>query len=120
MERHLVKASTVYFFSYLFVGDGGDTPKIERCSLTGEDRKHVVSQGILYPVSIAIDVHQDMIVWVDDMRDTVEIAKFDGTERKIIRRMSGSVFSDVAVFKVRNTIDETCSMKTTRLNFITY
>lgn len=95
----------MYFFScefsrYLFVGDGGKTPKILRCGLTGDNCRSAISQGILNPVSIAVDVDDRTLVWVDDARDTLEVAAYDGTERRVILSRSPSTFLDVAVFKV--------------------
>lgn len=89
-------------YRYLFIGDGGPTPKIQRMSLSGKNRRNLVSQGILNPISIAVDLDTSMIFWVDEARHTLETANYDGGERRIIRRAMGSVLLDVFVYRVGN------------------
>ncbi|WAR22307.1 LRP4-like protein [Mya arenaria] len=67
---------------YLFWSDAGSTPKIERSTLTGSDRKVIVSTGILYPTAIDVDIANSKIFWTDASRDTVEMASFTGSGRK--------------------------------------
>ncbi|WAR22304.1 LRP4-like protein [Mya arenaria] len=85
--------------SYLFWSDAGSTPKIERSTLTGTDRKVIVSTGILYPTAIDVDIANSKLYWTDESRDTVEMANYDGSERKTIRRLSHFNFYDIALFQ---------------------
>ncbi|XP_052245795.1 low-density lipoprotein receptor-related protein 5-like [Dreissena polymorpha] len=86
---------------YLFWSDVGSLPKIERSSLTGSDRKTIVSQGIVYPIALDVDIALSKLYWVDSERDTVERSNLDGTERTTIRRLISSTFFDIAVFALQ-------------------
>ena len=58
----------------------------------------MISQGILSPTAVAIS--GQLIVWTDERRDTVEAAALDGTGRRVLRRISHSMFIDIALFQV--------------------
>lgn len=90
-------------FRNLFWSDISKYPKIERASLTGENRETIISTGLLFPLAIDVDVTgtDRRIYWVDTARDTVESANLTGGERRIIRRMSHTEFYDLALFRVR-------------------
>lgn len=85
---------------FLYWSDVGSTVKIERASLSGNNRETIISTGLAFPTSIDIDYAANKLVWVDASRDTVETANLDGTVRRVIRRMSHAEFYDVAVFRV--------------------
>lgn len=87
--------------SFLFVCDGGPTPSILRMTLSGRGRRSVVPKGLIYPLSIAVDIDNERIFWVDAIKYTVEMASYDGLERRIVLRYSNSFLFDVAVYKVR-------------------
>ncbi|XP_053381661.1 low-density lipoprotein receptor-related protein 4-like [Mercenaria mercenaria] len=84
---------------YLFWSDVGSTQKIERATLSGDDRRAIISTGLAFPTSIDVDYSSQKIVWVDSNRDSIETANFDGTGRMVIRRLSHHEFYDVAVFR---------------------
>ena len=96
------KKKTFLFFSFIFWSDISQHPKIERSSLTGDKRKTIVSTGLLFPLSIKVDVSGShrRIYWVDKDRETVESANLTGGDRKIIKRMLNTEFYDLALFKV--------------------
>lgn len=77
-------------------------PKIERASLTGEDRQAIISSGLLFPICIDVDVSgpDRRIYWADTIRDTVESASLEGDDRRIIKRISNTEFFDMALFRV--------------------
>ncbi|WAQ97934.1 LRP6-like protein [Mya arenaria] len=83
----------------LFWGDGSSSPKIERSSLDGGNRRTIVSQGIIFPTAMTVDVDNEQLIWLDLTRDTVEMAAQDGTARRILRRLSHIYLSHVDVFK---------------------
>lgn len=87
-------------FSYLFWGDGGSVPKIERSTLIGENRRTLITQGILHPFAITVDASRSRIFWVDAYRDTVESADLYGLQRKVITRYSHTQFYDITIYKV--------------------
>ena len=88
----------------MFWSDIGDESngryRIERATLVGGDRRTIVSQGLLYPISIDIDISESRIIWVDSSRDTLESSDFEGKNRKVIRRLSGFEFLDLSIYKV--------------------
>ena len=89
------------YFRYLFWSDIGSSVKIERSSLSGTDRRTIIYNGLLQPLSIDVDLKTSSIVWVDAITDTIETANFDGTNRQIIRRVSSSNYFDGFIFHVR-------------------
>jgi hypothetical protein len=84
----------------MFWSDIGRNVKIVRASLSGTDQEAIITTGLVFPISIAIDQDDSRLVWVDASRDTLETSDFNGTSRRVIRRLSHTEFYDVAVFKV--------------------
>lgn len=84
---------------YLFWSDIGSSVKIERSTLTGQDRKTIISTGLVKPHSIDIDRTSNTIVWVDAGRHTIELANYEGLERRLIQRRSHTQFYDIALFR---------------------
>ena len=68
----------------MFWSDWGNKAKIERAALDGSDRVVIVNTSITWPNGLAIDYELSNIYWCDAKRDTIEMARFDGTNRKII------------------------------------
>ena len=87
-------------FSYLFWSNIGSSTKIERSTLSGANRQSIIYQGLGMPLGIAVDQSEPRIYWVDYIRDTIESADFDGRNRNILRRISHSMFYDIALYKV--------------------
>ncbi|KAK3592176.1 hypothetical protein CHS0354_013640, partial [Potamilus streckersoni] len=83
----------------LFWTDIGQTVKIGRSSLSGDDHKVLISSGLLLPYSIVADVREKKIFWIDDGRDTIESALYDGTGRTLIRRLSHATLLDIDIFQ---------------------
>ncbi|KAL3858577.1 hypothetical protein ACJMK2_008853 [Sinanodonta woodiana] len=84
---------------FLFWTDIGQTVNIWQSSMLGDEMKVLISSGLIAPYSIVADVHEQKIFWIDDGKDTIESAQYDGTGRKIIRRISHAVLFDIEVFK---------------------
>jgi hypothetical protein len=85
----------------MFWSDIGRNVKIVRASLSGTDMEAIITSGLVFPISIAIDQEDSRLVWVDWSRDTLETSDFNGDSRRVISRLSHTEFYDVAVFKVR-------------------
>lgn len=96
-----------FYFSprFLFWTDTGIQPKIERSLLDGSKRKVLVWSGILYPVSIAVDVHSSTIYFTDSARETVESCDLEGNARRILFYETNSVFYGIETFKVRSCLN---------------
>ena len=86
---------------FIFWTEISKYPKIERATLTGNNREAIVSSGLLFPICIDVDVtgSNRRIYWADTSRDTVESANLTGGERRIIKRMSHTEFYDIALFR---------------------
>ncbi|KAK3581778.1 hypothetical protein CHS0354_017217 [Potamilus streckersoni] len=83
---------------FLFWTDIGQTAYIWQSSMSGDEMKVLISSGLVAPYSIVADVRDEKIFWIDDGRDTVESAQYDGTGRKIIRRIAHAILVDIEVF----------------------
>ena len=95
---------TTRVFSFIFWSDVSAYPKIERASLSGENRKVIISTGVLLPTAIDVDISDVFvrrIYWVDADRFTIETADLEGGDRRIVKRISHTQFYDIAVFRVK-------------------
>lgn len=72
----------------MFFSDNGHNPRIERASLDGQDRVVIVYRGILRVVSLTVDTDNDKLYWADHNRQTLEGCDYDGSNRRVIRRMN--------------------------------
>ncbi|KAL3870991.1 hypothetical protein ACJMK2_039016, partial [Sinanodonta woodiana] len=70
----------------LFWSDCGRVPKIEISSLSGRNRKCLVSSNLVNPLSLAADYGTRRIYWVDAGRYTLESTTYEGKERQILIR----------------------------------
>nr|QQK84939.1 vitellogenin receptor [Chrysoperla nipponensis] len=64
--------------------DWGETPEIARASMDGENDISFVSNNILWPNGLTIDVPNNRLYWIDAKKNTIESIKLDGTDRRII------------------------------------
>ena len=75
-------------FRYLFWTDWGNRAKIERSSLSGSNRKTLVSSSIKWPNDLAVDHNSGRIFWIDAYLDVIESVTLDGTMRRKIFELS--------------------------------
>ncbi|XP_058118481.1 low-density lipoprotein receptor-related protein 6 [Anopheles ziemanni] len=70
---------------WMFWSDwGAKEPKIERASLDGTERVLIVSQNLIWPNGISLDVGARKIYWCDAKADTIEVVNMDGSGRNTI------------------------------------
>ncbi|XP_060737619.1 very low-density lipoprotein receptor-like [Tachysurus vachellii] len=74
---------------FLFWADAGDSPKIERSGLNGQNRKILVTAIIQNPVSITLDVPRGLLYWADSDLNTVSRVAYDGLHRKTVVESNG-------------------------------
>ena len=86
----------------MFFSDNGPNPRIEKASLDGQDREVIVYSGLSRVFSLSVDILNDKLYWVDKTRHTVEVSNYDGTNRRVIRRMNGVQLTDLFFHQVRS------------------
>ncbi|XP_033728453.1 low-density lipoprotein receptor-related protein 4-like isoform X2 [Pecten maximus] len=80
-----------------WVSSAYEDGKMERSNLYGEERQVIISSSIGFVDDMTLDMTDELLYWVDSHRMTVESAKYDGTERRVIRRLVGTEFTSIAV-----------------------
>lgn len=84
----------------MFFSDYGQNSRIERASFDGQDRVVIVYRGILRVVSLTVDTDNDKLYWADHNRQTLEGCDYDGSNRRVIRRMNTVSMTGVAYHQV--------------------
>ena len=74
----------------MFWTDRGTKKKIERASLNGDQRVAIVTKSLYYPNGMELDRGNKRIFWVDAGYGTVESVDYNGKNRKMLYRLSGS------------------------------
>lgn len=69
--------------------DWGANPKIERASLSGNQRLAIVTTDLFWPNGIDLDKGNKRIFWVDAGYDRVESVDYDGNSRKLLFELNG-------------------------------
>ena len=64
--------------------DVGISPKIEKASLSGNQRVTIVTTHLYLPKSIELDKGNRRIFWVDALSGRVETVDYNGNNRKIL------------------------------------
>nr|XP_022325441.1 low-density lipoprotein receptor-related protein 6-like isoform X3 [Crassostrea virginica] len=86
----------------MFFSDNGPTPRIEKAYLDGQDREVIVYAGLSRVLSLSVDVQNNILYWVDNMRHTIEASNYDGSNRRVIRRINGIQFTGLFYFQKEN------------------
>lgn len=73
----------------MFWTDWGSYPKIERATLSGNQRLAIVTTNIHQPNGIDLDKGNKRIFWVDAGLDSVESVDYNGGNRKLLFQQSG-------------------------------
>ncbi|XP_034246865.1 LOW QUALITY PROTEIN: low-density lipoprotein receptor-related protein 4 [Thrips palmi] len=68
----------------VFWTDWGPKPKLERCEMNGQNRRAIVTQGVVWPNGLALDYDTNRIFWADAMHHVIESADLDGKNRKVV------------------------------------
>ena len=70
----------------------GSSPRIERASLSGANRKILVIRNVKWPISLALDIPSSRVYWSDPKTSTLESIKIDGSDRRLIKRFNFGIF----------------------------
>ena len=69
--------------------DWGSTPKLEKATLSGNQRVAIVTSNLQWPNGIELDRGNKRIFWVDGAVDRVESVDYHGNNRKLLRTITG-------------------------------
>ncbi|PFX23099.1 Low-density lipoprotein receptor-related protein 6 [Stylophora pistillata] len=73
----------------MFWTDWGLYPKIERATLSGNQRTSIVTTNLYHPNGLDLDKGNRRIFWVDAGLDRVESIDYNGGNRKLLFQLSG-------------------------------
>ncbi|XP_048874532.1 low-density lipoprotein receptor-related protein 2 isoform X14 [Brienomyrus brachyistius] len=88
----------------MFWSEFGAAPQIERSAMDGSERKVVVSSGVSWPGSMAVDMLGERIYWTDEKLKCIGSATLDGENMKILQLtetpspFSMGVFNEVMIW----------------------
>lgn len=68
----------------VFWTDWGPKPKIERVEMNGQNRRAIITQGVVWPNGLALDYDTNRIFWADAMYHVIESADLDGGNRRVV------------------------------------
>ncbi|KAL3891004.1 hypothetical protein ACJMK2_003269 [Sinanodonta woodiana] len=83
----------------LFWSDIGTFTKIEVSSLSGRNRKSLISSSLMHPYSMAADYATRRLYFIDSGRQTVETVTYEGRDRNVLFKRRYSKLFDIAVYK---------------------
>ena len=81
----------------MFWTDWGQTAKIERAFLDGEERRTVHDVGLSQPNGITIDYDAGKIYWTDSGLDKIEYSNYDGSARTILEALDDGILHPFAL-----------------------
>lgn len=91
---------TFFITRLMFFSDNGPNPRIEKASLDGEDRVTIVYKGLSRVLSLTVDTANKKLYWADVQRHTIEGSSYDGSNRRVIRRLNLWSVTGVAYHQV--------------------
>lgn len=71
-------------FRKMYWSDWGSSPKIEQASMDGSERTVLVSSGLVWVNSLALDFENRLLYWCDASLDQIERVDFQGNNRVLI------------------------------------
>lgn len=80
-------------FRYLFFSDWGTPARIGRANMDGSNVVILVQgQNLEWPNGLSLDYNENRLYWVDAKLGHVESMKFDGSDRRVIVRLTSHSF----------------------------
>ena len=85
--------------SFIYWTDWGDTAAIEKISMDGDadTRVKLVTEGIVWPNGLTLDLAQRKLYWIDAKLKRVEVIDLDGKNRKMVRN-KGALRSSLFIY----------------------
>lgn len=97
-----VYVNLVFCLRLMFWTDWGITPKIERALLDGSDRQILVTDGVVWPNGLTLDLERSRLYWVDGKLESLEYILYDGSGRKSLLESSPATKQPFAVSMLDN------------------
>lgn len=72
----------------MYWSDWGTYPKIERANMDASSRTTLVSSGLIWVNSLALDFKKRLLYWCDARLDKIERVDLQGNNRKLIMDLS--------------------------------
>ncbi|KAL4234296.1 Low-density lipoprotein receptor-related protein 1B [Mactra antiquata] len=92
---------------YLFIIDGGPSPKLARMNTDGTDGHTIVTEDMTRPSTVEVDIADQTVYWLDVWMDTLESVDYDGKTRRLLLKFDFAILYDIAVFQDMVYITET-------------
>lgn len=78
------------FCRKMYWSDWGASPKIEQANMDGSDRTALVSSGLIWVNSLALDFQNRLLYWCDAKLDRIERVDLLGNNRLVVLNLSPS------------------------------
>jgi hypothetical protein len=69
---------------FLFLTDWGKNPRIERCSMDGQQRLSIVNDSIQMPLGLTLDLIREEVYFTDHHLNYIEVVTYNGEKRRKI------------------------------------
>jgi len=69
---------------FLFLTDWGKNPRIERCSMDGQQRLSIVNDSIQMPLGLTLDLIREEVYFTDHHLNYIEVVNYNGENRRKI------------------------------------
>ncbi|XP_064615272.1 low-density lipoprotein receptor-related protein 4-like [Liolophura sinensis] len=74
-------------------------PVMESCYLDGSFRDVIVSDGMMRPTGLVLDIRQERLYWSDEAFGRIVSSNLDGSDRRVIYSRVDSIIKSIAVVK---------------------
>ena len=76
----------------MYWSDWGYSPKIEQANMDGTARTTLVSSGLVWVNSLALDFKNKLLYWCDARLDKIERVDLQGNNRVLILRLTSATY----------------------------
>ncbi|KAF7998627.1 hypothetical protein HCN44_011035 [Aphidius gifuensis] len=75
-----------YAKGLMFWTDWGNNARIERANMDGEERSTVITENLVWPNGLTIDIQTNRLYWNDAKKKVIETSDLDGSNRKVLMK----------------------------------
>ena len=76
----------------MYWSDWGSSPKIEKSNMDGTDRTAIVSSGVKWVNSLALDFKNKLLYWCDASLDLIERVDLQGNNRVLVLNLTSEKY----------------------------